>query len=398
MPRFQFIKQGAEDRATGGAQRVAHGDRAAVDVDLAGIDGHVLDEFQHHRSKRFVDLEQIDVLHPQSGLGQRFAGRRRRAGEHDGRVGTGDGRGNDTRAWLQPQRAALGFGADEHQRRTVDNSGTVARRVHMVDPLDMAVDPQRRGVKAHLPDHFETWLELAQAFEGRFGADELVVIKQDDAVLILHRHQRLVERAVGPRSCGFLLRVQRVGIDVLPAEAFKGGDQIGADPLRGEMAVQVGLRVQRPGAAIAAHWHPRHRLDAANHHQILEARAHFHRAKIHRFQTRSAETIDLHTGDADVPVGHLHRRLGDVRALIANRRDAAEDDIIDLTGVQRGARLQGAQQTGHQVDRLHAVQRAIGLAFATRGAQRIENQSFSHDVLEPDLLSLHFRPAPTGKQ
>jgi hypothetical protein len=44
------------------------------------------------------------------------------------------------------------------------------------------------------------------------------------------------------------------------------------------------------------------------------------------------------------------------------------------------------------------VQRAIGLAFATRGAQRIENQSFSHDVLEPDLLSLHFRPAPTGKQ
>ncbi|MNI55545.1 hypothetical protein D3C73_1105040 [compost metagenome] len=45
---FQFVEQGAEDRATGGAQRVAHGDGAAVDVDLVRIDGHVLDELQHH--------------------------------------------------------------------------------------------------------------------------------------------------------------------------------------------------------------------------------------------------------------------------------------------------------------------------------------------------------------
>ncbi|MNI15623.1 hypothetical protein D3C73_689230 [compost metagenome] len=50
--------------------------------------------------------------------------------------------------------------------------------------------------------------------------------------------------------------MQGIGIDVLTAETFKGGDQIGTHPLRREMAVQVGRRVQRPGAAIAAHRHP----------------------------------------------------------------------------------------------------------------------------------------------
>ncbi|MNF57523.1 hypothetical protein D3C84_390550 [compost metagenome] len=61
--------------------------------------------------------------------------------------------------------------------------------MHVVDALHVAVDPQRRGIEAHLPDHLETRLELAQAFQGRFGADEFIVIEQDDAVLVLHRHQ-----------------------------------------------------------------------------------------------------------------------------------------------------------------------------------------------------------------
>jgi hypothetical protein len=72
----------------------------------------------------------------------------------------------------------------------------------------MAVDPQRGGVETHLPDHFETWLEFAQAFQRRVGANEFIVVEQDDAVLVLHRHQRLVERTVGPRPCGFLLGMQ----------------------------------------------------------------------------------------------------------------------------------------------------------------------------------------------
>lgn len=237
--------------------------------------------------------------------------------------------------------------------------------MHVIDPLDMAVDPQRGGVKTHLPYHFETRFELAQALKGRFGANELIVIEQNDAVLIPHRHQRLVKRAIGPRPRGFLLRVQRVGIDVVTTEALKRSDQVGTDALRSEMTVQISLRIERPGAAVAAHGHPRHRLDTADHYKIFETRAHFHRAEVDRFQTRGAKTIDLHTGNADIPIGHLHGGFGDVRALIANRRHAAEHYVIDLTGVQRGAFLQRVEQTSDQIHRFDAVQGAIGLAFAT---------------------------------
>ena len=180
---------------------------------------------------------------------------------------------------------------------------------------------------------------MPKPFKGRFGTNEFIVIEQDDAVLVLHRHQRLVERTIGPGPCGFLLRMQRVGIDVVTAETFKRGDQVRTDALRGEVAVQIGLRVQRPGAAVTAHRHPRHRLDATDHHQVFETRAHFHRAEVHRFQSRGAEAVDLHTRHADIPIGHLHRGLGDVRALIANRRDAAEHHVIDLAGVERRALL-----------------------------------------------------------
>ncbi|MNI88607.1 hypothetical protein D3C73_1459230 [compost metagenome] len=61
--------------------------------------------------------------------------------------------------------------------------------MHVVDSFDMAVDPQRGGVEAHLAHHLEARLEFAQAFEGGVGADELINVEQEDAVLVAHRHQ-----------------------------------------------------------------------------------------------------------------------------------------------------------------------------------------------------------------
>ena len=190
------------------------------------------------------------------------------------------------------------------------------------------------------------------------------MIEQDDAVLVLHRHQRFVERTVGPCPRSLLLGVQRIGIDVLTAEAFNRGDQVSAHALRGEMAVKIGFRVQRPGAAIAAHRHAGHGLDAADHHQVFEAGTHFHRAEVHRLQPRGAEAVDLQTRHADVPIRHLGRGFGDVGTLVADGRHAAKHHIVDLTGVEGRALLQRREQPGHQVHRFDAVQGAIGLAFA----------------------------------
>ena len=71
-------------------------------------------------------------------------------------------------------------------------------------------------------------------------------------------------------------------------------------------------------------------------------------------------------------------------ALLADRGHDAEDDVVDVGGVEAAvAGEEGVDQTRDQVDRLDAVQRAIGLAFATGRAYRIKDQSLGHDVLEP---------------
>jgi hypothetical protein len=169
------------------------------------------------------------------------------------------------------------------------------------------------------------------------------------------------------------LRLQGETVDVVTTESFKRGDQIGTNTLRGEMRMQVGLRVQHPRTAIAAHGNPRHGLHAANHDQILKTGPDLHCPQVHGFQARGAEAVDLHARHVDSPVGHQGSRLGDVGALVADRCHAAQHDVVNLTGVQLIARLQGRQQSRHQIYRFDAVQRSIGLALASgvRNASKI---------------------------
>ena len=58
---LQFVEHGAEDHRAGGAERMAHGDRAAIDVEDRVVDVEGLLEAQHDRGKRLVQLEQVDV-------------------------------------------------------------------------------------------------------------------------------------------------------------------------------------------------------------------------------------------------------------------------------------------------------------------------------------------------
>ena len=60
----------------------------------------------------------------------------------------------------------------------------------------------------------------------------------------------------------------------------------------------------------------------------------------------------------------LGRGFGDVGALIADRRHAAEHHVIDLAGVEGGALLQRREQPGHQIHRFDAVQGPVSLALA----------------------------------
>ena len=57
-----FMQQGHENTATGCANRMAQGNRAAINVDLAGIPAHFLVDGNRLRREGFVDLHQVNVL------------------------------------------------------------------------------------------------------------------------------------------------------------------------------------------------------------------------------------------------------------------------------------------------------------------------------------------------
>ncbi len=73
------------------------------------------------------------------------------------------------------------------------------------------------------------------------------------------------------------------------------------------------------------------------------------------------------------------RGLGDVAALVAERGDHAEHDVVDRRRVElREAAADLVDQADDQRDRLDLVQRAGGLAPAARGADGVEEVGLGH--------------------
>jgi hypothetical protein len=109
-PRFrsrplQLVEQGADEDRAGGADRVAEGHGAAVDVDLVAVELQVADELLGHHREGLVDLPQVDVVDGQAGLGQHLAGGGHRGVEHQRRAVAHVGHGHDAGARLH----AVGF-------------------------------------------------------------------------------------------------------------------------------------------------------------------------------------------------------------------------------------------------------------------------------------------------
>ena len=90
-----------------------------------------------------------------------------------------------------------------------------------------------------------------------------------------------------------------------------------------------------------------------------------------------AEAVELHAGDGLGVAGGERRGLGDVAALVADRRDDAEHDVVDALGSSAGvAGLDLVHQADDQVDRLHLVQGADRLALAARRAEVVVDECF----------------------
>src|SRR5699024_8781410 len=153
---LEFVEDRAGDHRAGRAERMAHGDGAAVDVELLVRDVHVLLETQDDRGERLVELPEVDVVGGETGGGQRLLGGRGGAGQHDGGVGAGGGGGDDAGAGRHVHGPAGLFRSDDDERRAIDDAGRVATVVDVVDLLDPVVLLQCHGIEAtHVADHGE---------------------------------------------------------------------------------------------------------------------------------------------------------------------------------------------------------------------------------------------------
>ena len=111
---------------------------------------------------------------------------------------------------------------------------------------------------------------------------------------------------------GALLRARGVAVDVLAAELLDRGDQVGADALGDEGGVVVGLGIHRPGAAVGAHRHARHRLHAAGEDEVLPAGGDLLGGDVDGLEARGAEAVELHARDRVGQAGLDRGGLGDV--------------------------------------------------------------------------------------
>src|SRR5436305_8671905 len=65
---LHLVQQGYQHARAGGADRMADRNRAAIDVDLAGIPAEVLVDRAGLRRERFIGLDQVEIADAPAGL------------------------------------------------------------------------------------------------------------------------------------------------------------------------------------------------------------------------------------------------------------------------------------------------------------------------------------------
>jgi hypothetical protein len=268
------------------------------------------------------------------------------------RIDAGEPEGEKPCARLEAQAPGSLLGHEQHRRGAVDDLARVARR-------DLAA-------------RNEGGLELGQLLGARVATDGLVRVDEDPDVRVrdLDRHDLALEPALVDRAGGAAVGLERVLVQLLARQVPAFGHLLGGDALRDDLpplADDV-----REAAAVGAHRHAGHRLDAAGDHDV-ELAGPDRRARVEaRLHRRTALTLDRAAGDGVGPSGGQRREAGDVPRLLVDLGHAAELHVLDLGRIEAGAVGEAVQDLGGEVVAAQGRQGAVPLADRT--AKRLDDQ------------------------
>jgi len=233
-------------------------------------------------------------------LARGLTGGRGRAGQHDGRIGAGDGGGHKCAPSASGPAAVPTFSLPMTQSAAPSTMPDELPAVctwlisstQWYSCSATASNPPSRPCMAN-----EAGSE-AQRVERGVGPDELVAVQDGQPVAVLDRHDRGARNSrwptPWPRGSGTRPRTCRRPRGPHPSRV---AIEVGADALRDEAGAVVGVGVGCPGAAVGEHRYPRHPPRRRRRGSGPPCRKRMRRrGLVDRLQPGRTEAVELHAG------------------------------------------------------------------------------------------------------
>jgi len=118
--------------------------------------------------------------------------------------------------------------------------------------------------------------------------------------------------------------------------------------------------------------------DATTEHQVLMSGLDTHGTPSDGLLTRTAEAVDGDARGLDRPTGRQHRHTSDAVGLVAGGVAVADDHVVDVRWVEADALLGGIEHLCQQFLGMDLVQRAVGLALASRRPHSVDDPRLAH--------------------
>ena len=365
---MQLVGGSHRQAGAAGADRVTHGDRAAVAIHARSVPVQLLPADQRHRRERFVHFDDLDLVQRHARLLEHLLDRPGRchwelAGLRRD-LGVADDAGDRCGAHLR--RALLG--GDEEHGCPIIHAGRVACRYRLRPPDGSdAPEPFGRGGRAWtlVASEGDVVRVALVRYRGHFAIEVAAV--EGFAPELLAAHRPVVHLGPGDFTVGghIVALVRHVAV-------FEGAPEAVEDHAIDQRLV---AHAGAPARVLVVVGDVGHRFHAAREHELVFAGANELRGERDSAHAARADLVDQHRRSG-IGQAALDQRLAAGKLSRARLQHLAEKYVLDAARFDVVPRHQGANhQRGQFVSRVIAQTAA---KLAPWGARRVKDQGVGH--------------------